>query len=146
MRKFIRHPSDIPIEVNIISSQVSELHSEPLSNISEGGLAFHSATTLDLGTVIVIRIPIIEPTFEVRAKVAWCQQDDGIYDIGVEIIDEEQAFQIRMVEQVCHIEHYKKKVLQSEGRELSGKEAAVEWIEKYAHSFPDADALISMKK
>ena len=146
MRKFIRHPSDIPIEVNIISKKASEQHSEPMSNISEGGLAFHSTTTLDLGTVIVIRIPIVEPTFEVRARVAWCEKDNDIYDIGVEIIDEEQAFQIRMVEQVCHIEHYKKKVLESEGRDLSGKEAAVEWIKKYAHSFPDAEALIGIKK
>jgi hypothetical protein len=41
-----------------------------------------------------------------------------------------------MVEQVCHIEQYKADVLKKEGRELTGEEAAKEWILKYAKDFP----------
>jgi hypothetical protein len=41
-----------------------------------------------------------------------------------------------MVEQICHIEHYKREVAEREGRELSGQQAAKEWIAKYAASFP----------
>ena len=48
----------------------------------------------------------------------------------------EQKFIYSMVEQVCHIEQYKKEVLKNEGQGLSGEEAAVEWITKYAKDFP----------
>jgi hypothetical protein len=41
-----------------------------------------------------------------------------------------------MVEQVCYIENYKKMVYQTEGRQLTTEEAAMEWIGKYASQFP----------
>lgn len=150
MRKYIRHPSDIPIDISISENNVPEgngngHHIEPLNNISEGGLSFHSDIQLDVGTVINIRIPVVEPTFEIAGRVAWCKRDDEVFDIGVEILDAEKVFQTRMVEQICHIEHYKKQVLASEGRKLSGKDAAMEWIEKYAHVFPDMESITGSK-
>jgi hypothetical protein len=44
-----------------------------------------------------------------------------------------------MIEQICYIEEYKKDVLESEGRILTGREAAIEWIAKHADSFPSDD-------
>jgi hypothetical protein len=41
-----------------------------------------------------------------------------------------------MVEQVCHIEDYRRSVLRTERRELSLDEAAAEWIAKHAADFP----------
>ena len=41
-----------------------------------------------------------------------------------------------MIEQICHIEHYRKEVARVEGRELSTQEAASEWISRYASDFP----------
>jgi hypothetical protein len=41
-----------------------------------------------------------------------------------------------MIEQICHIEHYRKEVKLVEGRELSSEEAADEWITRYAGDFP----------
>ena len=41
-----------------------------------------------------------------------------------------------MVEQVCYIESYKKVVYETEGRQLTTEEAAMEWIRKYASQFP----------
>ena len=41
-----------------------------------------------------------------------------------------------MIEQICHIEHYRKEVERLEGRALSAHEAAGEWISKYAGDFP----------
>ena len=41
-----------------------------------------------------------------------------------------------MVEQICYIEHYKREVLKNEGRILSGKDAALEWVKKNAADFP----------
>jgi hypothetical protein len=42
-----------------------------------------------------------------------------------------------MIEQICHIESYRRDVAQQEGRQLTTEEAAVEWISRYASSFPN---------
>jgi hypothetical protein len=42
-----------------------------------------------------------------------------------------------MVEQICHIERYRNDVAQREGRQLTAEEAALEWISRYASSFPN---------
>ena len=140
MRGYIRHPADIPIEFQR-DMQSPDQH-ETLANVSLGGLAFHSHVALDVGAVIRVRIPLRQPAYETRARVAWCRSIDPIdhvYDIGVELIDPENGFRSRMVEQICHIEHYKREVLRNEGRELSGEEAALEWISKFADRFPGGD-------
>ena len=51
----------------------------------------------------------------------------------------DEAFKVRMVEQICHIEHYRKEVLASEDRRLTSQEAATEWIGKYSSKFPDLE-------
>jgi hypothetical protein len=43
---------------------------------------------------------------------------------------------MRMVEQVCHIEQYKKELFEDEGRALTGEQAAMEWIKRFAEGFP----------
>jgi hypothetical protein len=43
---------------------------------------------------------------------------------------------VRMIEQLCYIDHYKQSVELNEGRTLTGEEAAMEWIEKFAGKFP----------
>ncbi|MFC1452779.1 PilZ domain-containing protein [Verrucomicrobiota bacterium] len=135
MRKFIRHPSDIPIEYNL--KDVVAHGREYLKDISQGGLCFHSRVKMDPGATIRIQIPIRQPVFEADGIVVWCREVDGHdYDVGVSFGDEKTEFGIRMVEQVCHIEQYKKEVLEKEGRALTGEEAAVEWITKNASNFP----------
>ena len=57
--------------------------------------------------------------------------------MGVEFLDRDDSFRARMVEQVCHIEQYKRQVLETEGRVLNGEQAAKEWIRRYAASFPN---------
>lgn len=134
VRKYIRHPSDIPIEV-----EVDEHHEQKdiLNNISSGGLSFQSATALEQGTVITLRIPSVQPPFETRARVSWCRPGHGGWDVGVELLEQDQVYRVRMVEQVCHIEHYKREIRDKEGRVLSGEQAAREWIERYAETFPE---------
>lgn len=137
MRHYIRHPADIPIEIT--STEDGNKMSEPLSNISPGGVAFRSQTKLDIGTLLNIRIDLVNPPFETHARVVWCQPKTPYYEVGAELLDKEAVFQARMVEQICHIEHYRKEVQRAEGRSLSGREAALEWIEKYADHFPSLD-------
>jgi len=49
-------------------------------------------------------------------------------------------FRLRMIEQICQIEHYRKEVKLVEGRDLSAEEAASEWISRYASDFPPIKA------
>jgi hypothetical protein len=42
-----------------------------------------------------------------------------------------------MVEQVCHIEQYKRSAKDNEGRELTSEQAATEWIARHAADFPN---------
>lgn len=135
MRKYIRHPSDIPIEFDLTDGTHEQR--ETLNNVSVGGLSFQSHTSLPMDALVNIRVPFVNPVFEAHAKVVWCRNSGSIFDIGVVLVDHEDLFRTRMVEQICHIEHYKREVFKTEGRRLSGEEAALEWINKYAHLFPD---------
>ena len=64
----------------------------------------------------------------------------SVKDVRLEFISKDTLFVARMVEQVCHIEQYKQDIAAKEGRILSGEEAAREWIERYAASFPQWQA------
>ncbi len=142
-RNYIRHPSDIPIEVETESRDNSDgLH---MNNVSCGGLSFRSAEAVPQGLVITVRINVVDPPFEALGRVAWCHNVEGHYDIGVEFVSEEDSFRARMVEQVCHIEQYKQEMERKEGRYLSGEQAALEWIEKYAELFPNPAAKTSRR-
>ena len=132
-RNFIRHPSDIPIGVKVENMIVPR--EESLCDVSTGGLSFFSSDDFAVNTVLNIKIQLVNPVFEARARVAWCNKSGNCFEIGVEFMQTKDAFRIRMVEQICHIEHYKKEIRQKEGRSLNGKEAALEWIDKYAGTF-----------
>ncbi len=134
MRQFIRHPSDLPIEYTVGDLEVPE--KENLKNISQGGLCFCVNNKIKPGSSIHIRIPIRTPAFEANGVVVWCHNCNDRYEVGVKFADEATEFNIRMIEQVCYIEQYRKEVLEKEGRKLSGEEAAMEWVDKYAKTFP----------
>lgn len=139
MRKFIRHPSDIPIEVQLENESPSE--TGLLSDVSTGGLCFSFPHRQPIGGHLIITIHAVDPPFDAKVRVVWCREVADHFDIGVELLSAGDAFRVRMVEQACHIEQYKKRILESEGRCLSGEEAAHEWISKYAEDFPHVGEL-----
>jgi hypothetical protein len=134
-RGFIRHPTDIPIRWSL--GDIVPPGGEHLRNISEGGLAFDSHHDIPVGASIDIHIPVGRPEVSVKGEVVWCRPtDDGCFEIGVRFIDAGQRFKMRMVEQVCHIEQYKKELFENEGRSLTSEQAAMEWIKRFAKEFP----------
>ena len=136
IRQFIRHPVDIPIRASRVGQGDPEQALQAYS-IGIGGLAFRYNSRLEPGTMVHLRIPYVEPEFEADARVVWCSGDGNGSELGVEFLNSGDAFEARMVEQVCHIENYKQQVLNSERRKLSPEEAAVEWVGKFAASFPN---------
>ncbi len=138
MRSYIRHPSDVPIEV-IPDDGQTRLDIPKLQNFSHGGLSLISNVAHELGVIVKIQIPFVQPPFETTGTIKWCRPKENQFEIGIEFLDENDEFKIRMVEQICHIEHYKNEILRTEGKKLSGHDAAIEWIAKYAGQFPAGD-------
>ncbi len=134
-RSYMRHPMDIPIQYSV-EDQKSGSHT--LRNISKGGLCFRSDEKIPVGSTITIAINLGDLSAEVQGVVAWIVKKDMFYDVGVKFDKKSDVFHFRLIEQLCSIAHYRNKVLEQEGRELSNEEAAREWIGKYAATFPEA--------
>lgn len=134
MRRFIRHPSSIPISC-AVQGGPSGLPQQ-LENISEGGVCFHSEEALDPGLQVRLTIPVHGRDFHAEGVVTWCQSEEKGYQVGVRFNDSATAYTVRMVEQVCHIEDYRQQAAQREGRHLTAAEAASEWVIRYAEKFP----------
>jgi len=136
-RSYLRHPSDIPID--ILPVEIDSGDTRMLHNVSHGGLSFSATHDYALGENVRIRIVLVSPAFEALGKVVWCRESGGHFIVGVEFLNQMDLFRARMVEQICHIEHYKKSLFENEGRHLTSQEAALEWISKYADGFPAPD-------
>lgn len=134
MRTYIRHPANIPVQIEVESEAAGNIRR--LANVSHGGLAFNSAAPIAKGSVIRLIIDAVDPVFAAQGIVTHAHREQAHYVIGIEFIHRNDLFVARMVEQICHIEQYKREVAANEGRQLSGQEAATEWIRKYANSFP----------
>lgn len=135
MRSFIRQPTDIPLEYTV--GEISPFRKVNMTNVGHGGLSFRSESCFEEGTAINIRIPLREPAFEAVGTIVWCRKRGDHFDVGVEFTDTRTENAVRMVEQVAYIEHYKRTVRDREGREISGEQAAFEWIAKFARHFPN---------
>jgi hypothetical protein len=163
MRRYIRHPSGVPLKFAVADgvgqkNAVDEGEALGVRDVSEGGLCFSSDHPVQIGSHITIQIPIGSPPFEAKGVVAWCHEENEViergedsgfpridngydgggnrYAVGVQFEDYVTRFSVRMVEQVCHIEHYREDMRKLEGRDLSIEEAAQEWIDRYAGNFP----------
>ena len=55
MRSFIRHPTDIPIEIELEDQPCKH---EPLRNVSRGGLLLRHPQAAPVGSNIVVRIAL----------------------------------------------------------------------------------------
>ncbi len=137
-RRYIRHPTDVPVEVEPEHAPSETQHT--LSNIGFGGVAFNSRTPWTAGSRVRVRIASVRPPFEAQARVAWCQRNETHYLIGVRFVSRDDFYAARMVEQLCHIEHYRHEVMRTQGRALTSQQAAMEWISKYADEFPTIDS------
>ena len=138
MREYIRHPTDIPIECSVQNATATAAATSPrMQNISHSGLSFITRSNLAPGLLIHLQIPLNNQIFEIDGIVMWCLDMDGFYEMGVKFTDDQTEFSVRMIEQMCQIEHYRHQVHQLEGRDISSEQAGKEWVEKFAGSFPE---------
>ena len=128
----------MPIQVTLdwAEEDDDETVDQTITNVSLGGLAFVSAKPLELLERVRVCIPVLDQDNYLVGNVVWCERAGGGYEIGIEFEKSRDFFRLRMIEQICHIEHYRKEVARVEGRDLTSQEAAREWISKYAGDFP----------
>jgi len=134
MRRFIRHPTDIPIDFQLAGMDVGT--HETLKDYGKGGLCFIADSWVEPDSEINLAISILQPAFHATATVVWCKSIDRGFEVGVRFRDAETEYAMRMTEQICYIEDYKL-MQEKRGRYLTGKEAAMEWIERFAGQFPN---------
>jgi hypothetical protein len=135
-RRYLRHPSDIPIEYSISGND--DVQEQPLADVGLGGLSFCVDSPLSPGQHLKLSIPSIRPDLQIESIVSWCEKIEQGYQVGIEFLKDQDRYTMRMVEQICYIEAYRHKVQQQEGRQLSTTEAAEEWIRLYAQDFPQS--------
>lgn len=109
---------------------------DSLDNVSLGGLAFKSPRALLIGQTVSVSFPLLDEYRSLSGKVVWNRKSGRRFEIGLQFDDPDALFQCRMIEQICHIQHYRDQVEQQEGRRLSREQAASEWITRFAKDFP----------
>lgn len=134
-RHFIRHPICYPLEYSHASKKIKE--QTKTLNMSEGGLLFLSKHSLVPGEILILRLPIQNKVFKVKAKVVHVAKDEesSYYNIGVSFCRYSDAFKVKLIEQIYLIDEYR--ILRSiqVGRDISLKEASEEWIRRYSKRF-----------
>lgn len=133
-RAYLRHPSEMPIHIHCEGQLGRSLRR--LRDVSLGGLACRSEEPLLVGSEVSVEIPVGQRPFRARGAVVWCRHAHSCYELGIQFVMHEDAFAARMVEQLCYIERYRREVREREGRELDSTQAAMEWITRYAATFP----------
>ncbi|WP_210395291.1 PilZ domain-containing protein [Motiliproteus sediminis] len=129
----ISHPAGIPI--NCRCSATSTVTPAALQNISDEELCFQSPTPFDLCARVTLSIDLFDPPFHGEAWVIGCHPDGDRFEVRVRLLDPDKAFDLRMAEQLCHIEHYKRQRAQELMQQINDDTAAREWIERFAESF-----------
>jgi hypothetical protein len=137
MRKYVRHPTQVPIEIDVDESNLERIDSNML-DISAGGLAFCVPRTLSMGARLTISLPELWPNYQAQGFVVWCHEVGDHFEAGIKFAEASEAFKARMVAQFCQIQDYKRTMQLNEGRDLSSEEAAREWIGRYAEEFANS--------
>jgi len=140
-RRFMRHPTSIPLTCRR-GGHASDCPGE-LRDASLGGVSFLSDDVFATGDVLDLAFPVRESTASFRGKVVWHQELGGSqarrHAYGVLLCDPELLPRTRLLEQICHIEAYRATQARTRNRLLSSRQAAEEWIARYAARFPQAE-------
>lgn len=136
-RQFVRHPIEIPLSYKVL--QKDKLNLTQTTNLSDFGISFLSDEPLVEGQLI--EISIFSPRNHLQAKsiVKWQKYStvEGKYRVGVMFISRQEGFRARMIEQICHIDVYRKRKMQEEQRDIPYNEAAFEWITMNGKKFAE---------
>ncbi|OGW75362.1 MAG: hypothetical protein A2Z72_06995 [Omnitrophica bacterium RBG_13_46_9] len=135
-RRFIRHPISFPLEFEYAPKK---LYGDGRTiNVSLGGLLFSSKHSSARGKIIILKLPLKDKLFRVKAKVMHVRHDisnSHLYDIGVSFLSYSEAFKAKLVEQIYLIDEYRSLRSIQLNREVDFEEASREWVERFSKRF-----------
>jgi hypothetical protein len=140
-RKFIRHPLCMPLTYKALgeSKEDDGKGTGPARtiNVSLGGLLFSSGNMVKPGTRIVISMPFEDKVFKVKALVLRCTKNEEtrLFDVAVSFQRVQEAFKVKMVEQIYLIAEFRDLLALQSGKEVSLEEASRKWIKRYSARF-----------
>jgi hypothetical protein len=131
---FIIHPDDQPIALRCLQKPTHNFNAQRYR--VSGGVKVSVTEPIDPGSVIEIETTIQDRPVTFSGRVIWTKHSpDQLIQVGLIFENSEEAYRARMVEQLCHIEHYLRRQL-AEGRTLNARHAANEWINQFSPHFP----------
>jgi len=136
-RGFIRHALAVP--VRCLKEGHAHAPEGEARDIGHGGMAFVSEQRFSPGDLVTVQYPSIDRAESLRGEIVWCrplESPPALFASGLRFLDEAMHFRARLVEQICHIEAYRETQKRTHDRDLSPREAAAEWIARYAARFP----------
>ena len=139
-RRFIRHPMCFPLSYRVVHKWHSGDVKEGLSaavNVSRGGLLFSSKLPVKRNSMIALTIPFEHNVFKVKAQVVRCSKnpETDFYNIAVCFKRINDAFKVKLIEQIYLISEYRDLRSLQLGKEISLREASEEWIKRYSKRF-----------
>jgi hypothetical protein len=135
IRRHVRHVTGIPVEVSLDFNHSYQTGDDSITNVSLGGLCFIASDRLDINDSIQVRFPVLKQEKSLEGKVVWCSKTPRGYEVGLEFSDPAEVERLKMIEQICLIESFRKEQEQRGGRRLSSEQAAREWVNRYAGEF-----------
>jgi hypothetical protein len=137
-RHLMRHPTTMPVACQSLGHPAAIASS--LRDAGMGGLSFVSEGLFAQGDTVNMSFPFRQTSEQFSGIVVWSQDlaggEAGRHAYGVRFCDPEVFRRVRLLEQICHIEAYRKVQAAQHSRQLSANQAAEEWIAKYATRFP----------
>ena len=131
---FIKHPDRFPLQFRRLRFwEKAKIETAAISNI---GLTFSTEQYQKPGSLLEITIPTRKETHHFFGKVVAVKESDKGYEIGIWLVQAEDAPKLRIVEQICHIELYLNDKKYKDGPFLSREKLTEEWISRFASSFP----------
>ena len=131
LKNLIQHPRQVPVSIQLVESDAAN------NVIYLGELAVHCKSPFPMGAKVILDIQIPDTAAELSGKVIWSYKAEHGYLLGVSFQSQSEAYRMRMIEQVCHIEAYRESLRTTAGRHLNREEAAIEWIARYSKDFPE---------
>jgi len=134
-----RHVVELPIKYRVLN-QSKPLLAET-KNLSETGLLFLTTERFEAGTSLELTIPVKDKALTVKGRVVYARREleSGFFRTGVQFVQPEGVFLVKMAEQLHQIDQYRKKLSDEEGHDISEEEAAERWIHDHYKEFSKFD-------
>ncbi|OGW89144.1 MAG: hypothetical protein A3E74_06210 [Omnitrophica bacterium RIFCSPHIGHO2_12_FULL_44_12] len=143
-RAIYRHKVELPIKYRLKGDGKKEKSSDHIAirrsitkDVTPEGLLLLSTEKFEPQTVLVLNIPTPGKEFLIDGRVVHVVQDpeSGQYRTGIHFLNPDDAFKVKMAEQLLQILAFQKSLSLKESRQVSEEEAAQRWIVEHSESF-----------